>query len=222
LCFNKKKVHSSLSNLRLSKYISTFLQHNYDYKRVLVRISARTFITSFVVQNFNKTYPFLEKSPRHNYNLILLNNKFLFIQLVKSKQNLSLYTFKYFSFFRMYNFFHNTFTVVLTINLLLSSKYAMLKELLSLLSFNTDSTHNYTHLNVKNIKSTHRQVVKSTSLNFKKYNYNTLLYTHMFVLITVYFTWVNNFIISTVNTCLNKNLSFYMFINLFYFKTRNY
>jgi hypothetical protein len=179
-------------------------------------------ITSFVVQNFNKTYPFLEKSPRHNYNLILLNNNFLFIQLAKSVQSLTFFTSKYFSFYRMYNFFHNTFTAGLTINLLLSSKHFMLKELLNLLSFNIDSTYKYLCLDVKNIKSTHRQIVKSTSLNFKKYNYNTLLYTHMFILVTVYFTWVNTFTISTVNTCLNKNLSFYMFINLFYFKTRNY
>ena len=182
----------------------------------------RRCIKSFVVQNFSKTYPFLEKSPRHNYDIILFNTKPLLVHLIKSIKSLKPATNGYFSFFRMYNFFTNVFTITFTTNLLLSSKYVMFKRLWDVLVFGTKTINTQTQQLPNNLKFTHKYIVKCTSLNFKKNHYNTLLYTHMFVLITNYFTCVNNFTINTIHTCINPNLTFYMFINLFYFKIRNY
>lgn len=100
----------------------------------------------------------------------------------------------------------------------MSIKYKVLKSILNKITPEPISSKKNYNTNTNSILKTVRYV----SIPFYKYNYNKLVYLILNKLLTLYQPNNNIYTLSIKNTPIKTNLSFFVFINLFYFKVRNY
>jgi hypothetical protein len=124
----------------------------------------------------------------------------------------------HFNPFLIFTFLFKNLHNIIKTGFVLSIKYKALKTTLSKINHKTNSsknTHNtYSNSILKNIRY--------VSIPFYKYNYNKLIYLILNKLLVLYQSNINSHTLSIKNIPINNNLFFYTFINLFYFKVRNY
>lgn len=129
-----------------------------------------------------------------------------------------------FNVFNLYNYIFSKPLNSLKTNLFLSIKYSLLKDLLVIIdsfSNNIPNTSNFLP-NTKPYKySFYLQNIKFTSIFFYKNKINKILYANLVMLMSYYYTYINQITISTSNMTLPNMFNFFTFTNLFYFKVRN-
>lgn len=120
--------------------------------------------------------------------------------------------------FLIFTFIFKKLHNIIKINFILSIKYRVLKNILNKTTLKPISPKKNHNINTNSILKT----VKYVSIPFYKYNYNKLIYLILNKLLTLYQSNNNIYTLSIKNTPIKTNLSFFVFINLFYFKVRNY
>jgi len=178
-------------------------------------------IKSFVVQNFNQQYPFNQKTYRHLYAVALDYYKILLVYLLKTlvgtrSSNLLNY---YYNIYVLYAYYITKSITSLPSNLLFSIKYFFLQQSTIGITIVSQKTP---HLVSKPAFKTYLSVITHTSLNFAKNRLNQILYLNLFILVSSYFSYIKSYSMTQVSLTLNVNFYFLTFINLFYFKIRNY
>ena len=124
----------------------------------------------------------------------------------------------YFNPFLIFTFLFKKLHNIIKINFILSLKYKALKTTLSNINYKPNSSKKTNLINNNSILKT----IKYTSIPFYKYNYNKLIYFTLNKLLSLYQTNNNTYTLFIKNTPITNNLYFFLFINLFYFKVRNY
>jgi hypothetical protein len=104
-------------------------------------------------------------------------------------------------------------------NLLLTLKYYLLNK--SLISLSPESKHLVFPKNDKNI-TIYYSTIKLISSFFHKNQLNHSILFTMYTLLSQYTTYLNKFLITKSSIELIPNIELIPFINLFYFKIRNY
>jgi hypothetical protein len=175
---------------------------------------------SFVVQNFQKHYPFFEKSKRSVLVSLLKYNQLLIANLKPLVGNNNFHV-KYFNSFLIFSFFLQKLKNIFKNNLILSLKYFLLKT----------TTYNLTYVCRKvNYKPCTSRLFAPiyilpqtySTLFFRKSVLNHQILQILNYLLMLNLTPSNFFYVHTTTLVLPLNFSFLNFLNLFYFKLRNY
>lgn len=190
---------------------------------------------SFVVQNFYST-PFLPKTQRYN-KLIIANNTQLLHLFIKDNLRptwlnsvfINTYPPTVFLYNRMftkrfYKFFKPLYTKhlgIMTLNLTKSSMYRTFNDLNNLISLNkpllTVTKHTFTLYTVKYL-----QPITLVTFAFQKTTYNTLMIYILFLLTNSYSPSQNAFKLYYSFIIQPTSWAVYPFLNLFYFKVRQF
>lgn len=190
---------------------------------------------SFVVQNFFNT-PFLYKTQRYNNLVISMNTKLLytFIKLnshyaVSCSQTIKSLTFTMFMYRKFFtktffNFFKNIYSKqmgIMSLNLTKSFIYKTFSDLNYALSSN-----NFKNINSRHIYSNHNikylQPVTVVSFSFHKKTYDTLMIFILLLLVSNYTPSQNSFRLYYSYILKSPNFTLYPFLNLFYFKLKQF
>lgn len=190
---------------------------------------------SFVVQNFFNT-PFLPKTQRYNNLIVSMNTKLLytFIKLnsykfhsfIQTPLTLNLTTFMYQRFFGK-TFFHFFKTIyskqmgIMSINLTKSFLYKTFNDLNTAFSDENPKdvrlSHKYSRYTIKYL-----QPVTIVSFAFQKKTYDTLMIFIILLLVSNYNPSQNSFKLYYSYLIKSPNYSLYPFLNLFYFKLKQF
>lgn len=190
---------------------------------------------SFVVQNFYST-PFLAKTQRYNNLVIAMNTKLIytFLKLNSCTFNNLAYEPKIINFtlFLYSKFFTNTFFAffkklysarmgIMTINLTKSFLHKTFSDLNTQLttpnSLNSMMSHKYSLHRVNYL-----QPITIVSFAFHKKTYDTLMIFVLLLLVSNYNPTQNSFKLYYSFVLRSPNLSLYSFLNLFYFKLKQF
>jgi hypothetical protein len=128
---------------------------------------------------------------------------------------------KHFNIYTLYASFFKYIPTTLVSNMFLSLKYVFLQKL----TISINSRLQYKSVVKPRNLSTiyvYKQPIKHTSIVFFKNKLNNTLYYNLYVLLTNYMCYKNNYKFNLTNLPLNTNFHIFTFINLFYFKIRNY
>lgn len=190
---------------------------------------------SFVVQNFFNT-PFLAKTQRYNNLVISMNTKLLytFVKFTSysrfsshnSLRALSFINFLYQKFFirGFFAFFKKLYSNqlgLMTINLTKSLTHKTFSNLNFMLDKGTFiKSHNRNLFSLYNIK--YLQPITIISFAFQKKTYNSLMVFVLFLLVSNYTSSQNSFKLYYSFILKSPNLSLYPFLNLFYFKLKQF
>jgi hypothetical protein len=163
-------------------------------------------------------YPLTEKTQRHLFTTLLQSNKYLKVYLIQTLLTHAFIYNKYFNVIYLYKYILYKLSNTLISNLVLSTKYFSLK-----LAINS---------NVKDVtsipktftppKTIYYYTVKKISSFFHKTKTNKILYLYVHFLMSYYHTHTNLTKLASSGVFLIKNFNLLTFINLFYFKIRNY
>ena len=174
---------------------------------------------SFVVQNFHKPYPFFDKTKRSALVYLLKYNQLIIINL-KPFTNNNFFS-KYFNSFLVFSFFLQKLKKIFKNNLTLSLKYFLLKITTRNLTYFCKKTPYkssmyslYTPIYI--LPQTH------STLFFRKSVLNHQVLQILNYLLTLHLVPLNFFYVQTTTLFLPSNFFFLNFLNLFYFKLRNY
>jgi uncharacterized protein (UPF0248 family) len=129
----------------------------------------------------------------------------------------------YFNPFLIFIFLFKKIYSTIKINFILSIKYKSLKEILNKISY--EPAHPTTTSSSTTCSTSSSSVLKTiryTSIPFYKYNYNKILHLILNKLLNTYHSYHNTYSLYIRNLPIKTNLSFFIFVNLFYFKVRNY
>ena len=152
---------------------------------------------------------------RQNNNIILTS----FVNYIN--KNLSYITIKYFNNFIIFQYLFNNLNNVLLTNLLKSLVYVLLYNINNNLIPVTNINNNYkNYINKKVI--TYSYVVKTLTIFLHKNKLTKLLYFTLKLITNNYTNPTNSLLITTNNLVVTSSFQFFVFLNLFYFKVRNY
>jgi len=190
---------------------------------------------SFVVQNFYSN-PFLIKTQRYNKLVISMNTHLLFLFIKNNIQNSHLsgiksvthslpvfllnrfFTKTFFSFFK--KLYIKNFGIM-TCNLTKSCIRKTFSDLNHFLMYRDIDTvsisHNYSLSTIKYL-----QPITILSFAFQKKTYDTLMFYILFLLVNNYSSPQNSFKLYYSFVLYPTNFSLYPFLNLFYFKLRQF
>jgi len=175
-------------------------------------------LLSFVVQNFFKNYPINEKTPKSIYYVTLKFNKSFILSVINMCSHSTFFCKNYFSVYNFHSTLINRSYKLQPNNLLLSLKFLSLNYLLYF--FNNKNKSNQ----VTQLASVKRYLIplKSTSVPFFKNKLNNLFYLNIILTLYKYISVVNSFNVTKLLLVKNPNLRLVTFLNLFYFKIKNY
>lgn len=108
----------------------------------------------------------------------------------------------------------------LTSNMFLSLKSFFLQKLISTLT-NLNSTKKFSIVDASP-NYLYKHPVKYSSIVFFKNKLNNILYYNLYMLVANYLCYKNTNNLNLTNLPLNTNFHIFTFLNLFYFKVRNY
>lgn len=175
---------------------------------------------SFVVQNFFKNYPINEKTPKSIYYVTLKFNKSFILSVINMYSLSTFFRNNYFSVYRLHSTLVNLSYKLQPNNLLLSLKFLSLNYLLDFFkNKNKKKSNQFPQLlSIKN----YLIPLKSTSVPFFKNKLNNLFYLNIILTLYKYVSVVNFFNVTKLLLVKNPNLRLVTFLNLFYFKIKNY
>ena len=190
---------------------------------------------SFVVQNFY-SQPFLSKTQRYNKLIISSNTHLLYLfikesvqrstdwQLTINQLGLSKFLLNKFFMKTFYKFFRKLSTSslgVMTLNLTKSYMYKTFDDLNKLMIYKPillpKKHHHFSSHKVKYL-----QPIIILSFAFQKKTYDTLMMYIIFLLVNSYTPSQNSFKLYYSFVIYSNSFSVYPFINLFYFKLRQF
>lgn len=174
--------------------------------------SFMTFIESFVVQNYKNIYPLLEKSKKYTYTIVLKYNYVLIISFLKTITNLKTILKRSIDPFYLLNFFITKFENIFINNLLISTKFYLFKSLIL-------SKKKYLS---NKPKKPYLNSFKFITIPFYKNKLTQNFYFNFLINSLLYYPYTNLLQFYHSILPLNLNLKFFIFLNLFYFKIRNY
>lgn len=190
---------------------------------------------SFVVQNFFNT-PFLAKTQRYNNLVISMNTKLLyafvkFTSYSRLSSHNSLHALSFINFLHQKFFIRGFFAFfkklysnqlgLMTINLTKSLTHKTFSNLNIMLDKGTFiKSHNHNLFSLYNIK--YLQPITIVSFAFQKKTYNSLMVFVLFLLVSNYTPSQNSFKLYYSFILKSPNLSLYPFLNLFYFKLKQF
>lgn len=163
-----------------------------------------------------------ERTKRQPYSVILKNNNIILTSFVNYvNKNLNYITIKYFNNFIIFQYLFNNLNNVLLTNLLKSLVYVLLYNINNSLIPVTNINNNYkNYINKKVI--TYSYVVKTLTIFLHKNKLTKLLYFTLKLITNNYTNPTNSLLITTNNLVVTSSFQFFVFLNLFYFKVRNY
>lgn len=190
---------------------------------------------SFVVQNFYST-PFLPKTQRYNKLIVANNTQLLYIFIKENvhctwNKQINVLTnlpasFLFDTIFtrRFYKFFKPLYTRylgIMTVNLTKSALHKTFSDLNAMLRLSRPliphQSHFYCAHNIKYL-----QPVTVVTFSFQKTTYNTLMIYILFLLTNFYTPSQNSFKLYYSFIIQPSGLIVYPFLNLFYFKMRQF
>jgi hypothetical protein len=190
---------------------------------------------SFVVQNFYST-PFLAKTQRYNSLVISMNtkliytflklNSYTFNNLAHAPKTISFTLFLYREFFTntFFAFFKKLYSTrmgIMTINLTKSLLHKTFNDLNTQLAFENKQESSLNHK-----YSLHRvnylQPITIVSFAFHKKTYDTLMIFITLLLVSNYSAPQNSFKLYYSFILKSPNYALYPFLNLFYFKLKQF
>ena len=190
---------------------------------------------SFVVQNFYST-PFLAKTQRYNNLVIAMNTKLIYtflklnsstfssLSYVPKTINFTIFLYNKFfvtTFFAFFKKLYSSRMGIMTINfsksLLFKTFHNLNAELDVTNSFEKPSTHKHSLYRVKYL-----QPITIISFSFHKKTYDTLMIFITLLLVTNYSSTQNSFKLYYSFILKSPNYSLYPFLNLFYFKLKQF
>jgi len=181
-------------------------------------------IQSFVLQNFFNPYPINSKTTKTFYAVLLKYNSIILLNVLGTFSQLNQINKYYHNPFLIFLFIFKKLHNTLKLNLVLSLKYSVLKTLLYKINNNPKYciSKNKSLLTHNTFGMSRLKTIKYTSIPFYKYDYNKLIYLILYKLVTMYQPYNNTHVFTVKNLPLKINFFFFTFLNLFYFKIRNY